>query len=127
MTIGRFEDVVAWQKGRELNKLLFRVLQNNKNFSFKDQMFRASLSITNNIAEGFERGGDKELRQFLIVARGSAAEVRSMLYTALDNQYIDQEQFEDLLHKTQDIGKLLTGFIKKLSPQQQSDNKTIRQ
>ncbi|MBX6334778.1 four helix bundle protein, partial [Candidatus Saccharibacteria bacterium] len=60
-------------------------------------------------------------------ARGSAAEVRSMLYTALDNQYIDQEQFEDLLHKTQDIGKLLTGFIKKLSPQQQSDNKTIRQ
>ncbi|MBX6334931.1 four helix bundle protein, partial [Candidatus Saccharibacteria bacterium] len=84
MTIGRFEDVVAWQKGRELNKLLFRVLQNNKNFSFKDQMFRASLSITNNIAEGFERGGDKELRQFLIVARGSAAEVRSMLYTALD-------------------------------------------
>lgn len=127
MTIGRFEDVVAWQKGRELNKLLFRVLQNNKNFSFKDQMFRASLSITNNIAEGFERGGDKELRQFLIVARGSAAGVRSMLYTALDNQYIDQEQFEDLLHKTQDIGKLLTGFIKKLSPQQQSDNKTIRQ
>lgn len=137
MTISKFEEVVAWQKGRELNKALFRALQDNKNFSYKDQLFRASLSITNNIAEGFERGGDKELRQFLIIARGSAAEVRSMLYTALDNQYVSQQQFNDLLIQTQEVGRLLTGFIKKLSPPKPqqpvsptirlSDNQTVRQ
>lgn len=127
MTIRSFEDVVAWQKGRELNRALFKTLQNNKNFSYKDQLFRASLSITNNIAEGFERGGDKELKQFLVIARGSTAEVRSMLYTALDNEYINQAQFDQFLRHIQEIGRLLTGFIKKLSTARLSDNKTIRQ
>jgi four helix bundle protein len=127
MTIRSFEDVVAWQKGRELNRALFKTLQNNKNFSYKDQLFRASLSITNNIAEGFERGGDKELKQFLVIARGSTAEVRSMLYTALDNEYINQAQFDQFLRQIQEIGRLLTGFIKKLSISRLSDDRTIRQ
>lgn len=126
MTIDKFEDVIAWQKGRELNKMLFEVLYNNKNFSYKDQVFRASLSITNNIAEGFERRSDKELRQFLVIARGSCAEVRSMLYVALDNQYMTQEWFDRLLKQTQEIGRLLTGFIKSLSLARPSDSKTIR-
>ncbi len=125
MTIQKFEDVIAWQKGRKLNVALFATFESNRNYSFKDQLFRASLSVTNNIAEGFERGGDKELRQFLIIARGSIAEVRSMLYTALDIEYISQQEFEQFLEQSVEVGKLLTGFIRKLSPRL-VDNKTIR-
>jgi four helix bundle protein len=126
MTIRKFEDVLAWQKGRELNQLLFKTLEDNRNFSFKDQLFRASLSITNNIAEGFERGGDKELRYFLLVSRGSTGEVRSMLYTALDMGYVNQEQFKTYISLVAEVGRLLTGFIKKLNPRL-SDYKTIGQ
>ena len=115
MRINSFEEVVAWQKGRVLNQELFNNLNSINNYSFKDQMFRASLSITNNIAEGFERGTNKELRYFLYIARGSAAEVRSMLYTALDNKYIDSEKFTELTCLVSETGRLLTGFIKKLS------------
>lgn len=117
MTIQKFEDVIAWQKGRELNKNLFRSFGELKNFTFKDQVLRAGLSITNNIAEGFDRGTDKELRQFLLIARGSCAEVRSMLYTALDCAYITREEHQTILPQTEEIGRLLTGFIKKLSQQ----------
>lgn len=117
MTIKSFEDVVAWQKARLLNKELFIIFGDLRNFTFRDQILRASLSITNNIAEGFERGGDKELRQFLIIARGSAAEVRSMLYTALDCNYIDPDKHRLLMGDIQEIGRMLTGFIKKLNSQ----------
>lgn len=114
MTIQKFEDVIAWQKARALNKTLFNLFVDSRNFTFKDQLLRASLSITNNIAEGFERGSDKELKQFLVIARGSAAEVRSMLYIAADCGYIDKSQQAALLADVEEIGKLLTGFIKKL-------------
>lgn len=117
MKIERFEDIVAWQKARELNKELFCQFKTTRNFTFRDQILKASLSITNNIAEGFERGSNKELKQFLTIARGSTAEVRSMLYTAIDNDYINNTQFSNLLEKTTQIGKLLTGFIKTLSHQ----------
>ena len=117
MKIERFEDIVAWQKARELNKELFGQFKTTRNFTFRDQILRASLSITNNIAEGFERGSNKELKQFLTIARGSTAEVRSMLYIAIDNNYINNTQFSNLFEKTTQIGKLLTGFIKTLSHQ----------
>lgn len=123
MRINSFEEVVAWQKGRTLNRELFYNLSNTNNYSFEDQIFRASLSITNNIAEGFERGTNKELRYFLYIARGSAAEVRSMLYIALDNEYINKEKFIELTSLVSETGKLLTGFIKSLP----TDNyKTIK-
>ena len=124
MTIRKFEDSIAWQKGRLLNRELFKTFQDNRNFSFRDQILRAGLSVTNNIAEGFERGGDKELRQFLIISRGSAAEVRSMLYIANDNGYIDEERFNELLLLTQVVGKLLTGFIKQIKT---NNYQTVRQ
>lgn len=115
MRIEKFEDVIAWQKARSLNRELFKEFTNNKNFTFRDQILRASLSITNNIAEGFERRSNKELRQFLVIARGSTGEVRSMLHTALDNNYITQNRYQELLALVLETGRLLTGFIKTLS------------
>lgn len=114
MKINKFEDVIAWQKAREFNIELRIHFSDLKDYSFKDQIFRAGLSINNNIAEGFERGSIKELGQYLIIARGSNSEVRSMLYSALDFGYINKTQHEKLIELSVIIGKLLTGFIKKL-------------
>lgn len=114
MRIKKFEDVIAWQKGKNLYSELTVSFNHDKDRSFKDQLLRACLSITNNIAEGFDRGSDKELRQFLIIARGSCAEVRSMLHIARDQRKIDTDRHKELVTITTDISKLLTGFIKAL-------------
>ena len=115
MTIETFEDVIAWQKGRELYIGLYSDLKNTKDYSFKDQLLRATISITNNIAEGFDRGSSKELRQFLIIARGSAAEVRSMLQ--INVGLLSDEKTLEYKKLVKDISRLLTGFIKALSVQ----------
>ena len=114
MKITKFEDVVAWQKAREFNIELHKHFCDSKDYSFKDQILRAGLSINNNIAEGFERATNKELRYFLIVARGSNSEVRSMLYSALDFGYISHSQHQMLTESSIVVGKLLTGFIKSI-------------
>lgn len=122
MTIKTFEDVIAWQKSRELFIALNESLINCKNYSYKDQLLRASLSIMNNIAEGFDRGSNKELRQFLIIARGSAAEVRSMLLIASETRQLSPKTETELIVLVKDISKLLTGFIKSINGQQKTDN-----
>lgn len=114
MRIQSFEEVIAWQKAKDLNKKLYSLLESSRNFVLKDQLLRASLSITNNIAEGFDRGSKKELRQFLIVARGSTAEVRSMLLVASEIGLISSADKNTLVNDTREISKLLTGFIKTL-------------
>jgi len=86
MVIKKFEEIISWQKARELNLLIYSLFNNCKDFSFRDQIQRACVSIMNNIAEGFERGGNKEFRNYLYIAKASCAEVRSMLYLALDFQ-----------------------------------------
>ena len=110
----KFEDIIAWQKARILNIEINKLLKNIRDFAFKDQISRASLSIMNNIAEGFDRGTDKELRHFLIVARGSDAEVRSMLLVSVDFGYLNPNEQKPLLDLTDEISRLLSGFIKKL-------------
>lgn len=115
MRIEKFEDVISWQKGKELFIEIDRLYKNETNRSFKDQIQRATLSITNNIAEGFDRGSDKELRQFLIISRGSCAEVRSMLRIGLALKKTPQRDTERLIDLTLDISRLLTGFINKLA------------
>jgi four helix bundle protein len=115
MRIQSFEDVIAWQKGRTLYIELSKSFQSSRDFSFKDQLFRACLSITNNIAEGFDRGSGKELKQFLIIARGSCAEVRSMIHIANANNKISVDRHKELSYLTIEISKLLTGFIKTLA------------
>ncbi len=75
----RFEEIIVWQKARELTGLIYVNLRDFRDYAFRDQLQRASVSIMNNIAEGFERKGNKEFKRFLFIAKGSSAEVRSML------------------------------------------------
>jgi four helix bundle protein len=85
--IDKFEDLIAWQKARELTREVYQISQQGafgKDFGLSGQIQRASVSIMSNIAEGFERGGRSEFHQFLSVAKASCAEVRSLLYVALD-------------------------------------------
>lgn len=114
MIIQKFEEILAWQKGKELTVLIYNLLKDNRDFGFKDQVSRASVSICNNIAEGFERKSNKEMKQFFFTAKGSAGEVRSMLYIGLELKYFSREDFDKLFNLTTDIGKLLSGFIKTL-------------
>jgi four helix bundle protein len=114
-----FEEINSWQKSRIFNKKIYLATENSnfkKDFDFVRQIRRASISISSNIAEGFERNTDKEFIYFLYVAKASAGEVRSQLYLAFDLEYIIKEEFEMLLESITEISKLLSGFIKYLSP-----------
>lgn len=115
--IKNFEEIEAWQMARELTKAVYAVVQSSSfshDFGLRDQIRRASVSIMANIAEGFERDGNKEFVQYLSQAKGSSAEVRSHLYVALDARYIDQQTFDTLSNLTVRIGKALACFIKHL-------------
>jgi len=114
MKIEKFEDIIAWQKGKELTLNVYLILKNCKDFSFKNQIERASVSIMNNIAEGFERRTNKELKNFLFIAKGSTGEVRSMLELGLELKYITKNDFERIHKLTLEISKILSGFIKTL-------------
>ena len=81
-TINRFEEIIAWQKSKDLAVLLYKAFDTSRDQSFKNQIQRATVSISNNIAEGFERQTNKEFKNFLYIAKGSAGEVRSMLSIA---------------------------------------------
>lgn len=113
MGIKSFEDVIAWQKSRDLTVEIYREFGASKDYGFRDQILRASVSIMNNIAEGFDRGSNKELKQFLIIARGSAAEVRSMLL--LSREINTAKDVNTYIESTNEISKLLTGFIKSIN------------
>lgn len=114
MTINKFEDIIAWQRAKELACGVYSVFKPNHDFGFRDQIQRAGVSVMNNIAEGFERKTDKEFIHFLFIAKGSCAEVRSMLILALELKYINLDQFITLTNLSVEISKLLSGFIRKL-------------
>jgi len=115
MKIMKFEDILIWQKAKLLTLDCYRITKNLKDYSFKDQMQRACVSVMNNIAEGYERQTTKEFQQFLYIARGSCGEIRSMLYLALDLKYISQNEFNDLYSKSIEISKMIFGLIKKIN------------
>jgi four helix bundle protein len=115
MKIEQFEDIMAWQKAKELTIKLYQIFETSKDFGFRDQILRASLSIMNNIAEGFERRSDKELRHFLYISKGSCAEVRSMLLLSVDLDKISSTQANSLIDLNLEISKLLSGFIKSIN------------
>jgi four helix bundle protein len=113
-TIKRFEDIEAWQKARELTRAVYECSKKGpfaKDFGLKDQMRRASVSVMSNIAEGFERGGTAEFVQFISIAKGSAGEVQSQLYVALDQQYISEEEFKSLRAIAESTKRLLGGLL----------------
>jgi four helix bundle protein len=113
-----FEEINSWQKARIFNKRIYQITENlnfKKDYDFVRQIRRASISISSNIAEGFERNTDKEFVYFLYVSKASAGEVRSQLYLAFDLEYISKQEFEELLESVSEISRLLSGFIKYLS------------
>jgi four helix bundle protein len=114
MKIEKFEDILSWQKSQELVLLVYRIFKSNRDFSFTGQIKRAAVSISNNIAEGFERKSNNEFKRFLYIAKGSSGEVRSMAYLALELNYIPKLDFEKISNLTQEICKLISGLIKTL-------------
>ena len=118
MRIKKFEELESWRKARKLTNAIYQATASgsfNRDFGLKDQIRRASISILSNIAEGFERGGDKEFFQFLAVAKGSCGEVRAQLYIAVDQAYLTQSLFEELSQNTVEIGRLISGLMKYLT------------
>jgi len=112
-SIERFEDLIAWQKARELARGIYqRTRQGSfaKDFGLSGQIQRAAVSITSNVAEGFERGSRGEFHQFLSVAKASCAEVRSQLYVAFDVGYLDRASFDDLLAQAEELARIIGGL-----------------
>ncbi len=111
--VEKFEDLIAWQKARTLTKLVYLATRQGafaKDFGLSSQIQRASVSIMSNIAEGFERGKRGEFHQFLSIAKASCAEVRAQLYIAFDVGYITQSQFDELLAKAEEVGRIIGGL-----------------
>lgn len=114
MKFERFEDMIVWQKGQDFAVLGYKYLSEDKDFTFKNQFLGASISITNNIAEGFERRSNKEFKQFLFISKGSAGEVRNMLYLAKQLNYVSESSFNEMMDLCLSISKMLSALIKKL-------------
>src|SRR5262245_8688534 len=116
--IERFEDIESWKLARETTRLIYEVSSGNslfaKDFTLCNQIRRASISVLSNIAEGFERGGNKEFLHFLAIAKGSCGEVRAQLYIAFDQKYLDQEQFAAISEKLLETSRLISGLMKYL-------------
>ena len=114
-----FEEINSWQKSRIFNKKIYLLTENTnfkKDFDLVRQIRRTQISISSNFAEGFERNTDKEFIYFLYLAKASAGEVRSQIYLAFDLEYITEKELKESLVSVTEISKLLSGFIKYLSP-----------
>jgi four helix bundle protein len=113
-TIERFEDLQAWQSARKLRQSVYRLSRErpfSRDYALVDQIRRAAISGGSNIAEGFERGGNREFFQFLSTAKGSIGEIKDQLYCALDEVYISQQQFEDTYAVAESTSRLIGGFM----------------
>jgi four helix bundle protein len=116
-TFKRFEDIETWQKARELTRRIYKISGRAafaKDFSLRDQIRRASVSIMSNIAEGYDRSGTAEFIHFLAMAKGSAAEVRCQLYVATDLDYIEKAEFNELTVLAAETGRMVGGLMKYL-------------
>ena len=125
-TFNRFEEIVAWQKARVLCKTINDYTQKglfSKDFKLISQIKSSSGSAMDNIAEGFERGGNKEFSQFLSISKGSAGETRSQLYRALDNKYISENEFHEAYNLADEVGKLTGALMNHLKSSELKGNK----
>ena len=125
-TIERFEDLEAWKLARVLTSLVYTCSGAGNfghDFALRDQIRRASISIVSNIAEGFERDGDKEFIQFLSMAKGSCGEVRAQLYLAVDQKYISEALFQELTTKAIQLSRVISGLVRYLRQSQLSGKK----
>ncbi len=124
-----FEDLPIWQLSRDICKDVFTITSKGsfaKDFSLKDQINRSSGSCMDNIAEGFERDGNKEFKQFLSISKGSIGETRSQLYRALDRGHITQEEFDALFSKCKNESRDIGSFMRYLRDSEMKGNKFVR-
>ena len=121
-----FEDLEVWKKARELTHAIYGICSNGdfgRDYGLKDQICRAAVSVMSNIAEGFERGGDKEFLQFLAQAKASCGEIRSHLYVAKDQHYLSRQQFDVLLARAMEISRMIAGLMQYLKESGMRGNK----
>src|SRR3990170_2474853 len=114
MAVRYFEDLDVWKEARRLTNEVYAATRDtgfSKDFALRDQIRRAAVSIMSNVAEGFERGGNQEFIQYLYVAKASCGEVRSQLYVAFDQEYVDQKTTNDLLAVTQRLSVMIKHLI----------------
>jgi len=117
MSFKKFEDIIAWQKARELTKRVYALTKNgefSRDYGLADQIRRASVSVMSNISEGYERGTKEEFVHFLYIAKGSCGEVRAQLYVALDQDYITDREFEDISSLAVETSRLIYHLIEYL-------------
>jgi four helix bundle protein len=114
MKFEQFEDIIAWQKAKIMAFKVYSIFKEHRDFGFRDQICRASVSVMNNIAEGFERKSDSEFKYFLFIAKRSCGEVRSMLYLAKELNYLKEDEYVFLLNQSNEVSKMLSGLIKTL-------------
>jgi four helix bundle protein len=117
MSFKRFEDIIAWQKARELTKRIYALTKNgdfSRDYGLTDQIRRAAVSVMSNISEGYERGTKEEFMHFLYIAKGSCGEVRAQLYVALDEGYLAEKDFEQTTALAMEVSRLLYHLIEYL-------------
>ena len=123
MTVEKFEDLIAWQKARELTRAVYIVTASGEfshDYGLKDQIRRASVSIMSNLAEGFDRASRADFHRFIVIAKGSCAEVRAQLYVALDAGYLNKERFMPLYEMATEEARILAGLRKSVEKQKDS-------
>ena len=121
MLIKRFEDIEAWREARKLTIAIYKITDNTKfvkDWGMKDQIQRASVSVMNNIAEGFDGDSKAEFRRFLGIARRSCSEIQSILYIAADLAYIEKEEFNEFYEQAEKVRRMVTSFMKYLRESQ---------
>lgn len=117
-TIKTFEDLEIWQEARKLSKEIIRISKESdlkNDFRLRDQIKASSGSVMDNIAEGFERDGNLEFRQFLSTAKASAGETRSQLYRIFDNDYINENKMQELISQYETLSRRIAKFINYLN------------
>ena len=108
----KFEDLDVWKRAARLSANIYKELKDLKDFGFKDQITRASLSVPSNIAEGFERESHKECVTFLSYSKGSCGELRTQVYIGMDIGYIDTNIGKEWIKETEEISSMISGLIK---------------
>jgi len=108
----RFEDLEVWKRATRLSGNIYKELRGLKDYGFKDQITRSGLSIVSNIAEGFERGSQRENIMFLSYAKGSSGELRTQIYIGVDIGYVDKTLGSEWLKEAREISSMLSGLIK---------------
>lgn len=117
--VNRFEDLIAWQKARELANQVYRITNTgsfSRDFGLRDQIQRAAVSVMSNIAEGFERKSPADFHRFLVMAKASCGEVRSQLYLALDIGYVEQDEFDSVMKLANDTSRIIGGLRRSVDP-----------